>query len=51
LGGFAGPYLFGYVKALTGAATLSLLLMAALALAGAAVAASLRVGKTRGVAA
>jgi MFS family permease len=51
LGGFAGPYLFGYVKALTGAATLSLLLMAGLALAGAAVAASLRVGKTRGVAA
>ena len=51
LGGFAGPYLFGYVKSLTGAATISLLLMAGLALAGAAVAASLRVGKTRGEAA
>lgn len=47
LGGFAGPYLFGYMKALTGAPTVSLLLMACLALAGALVAASLRVGKTQ----
>jgi len=45
LGGFAGPYLFGYVKSLTGGATVSLLLMAGLALAGALVAASLRVVK------
>lgn len=42
LGGFAGPYLFGAVKDWTGAATASLLLMAALALAGALVMASLR---------
>jgi ACS family tartrate transporter-like MFS transporter len=43
LGGFFGPYLFGYMKTQTGAATTSLLLMAGLALAGALVAASLRV--------
>jgi len=43
LGGFFGPYLFGYMKTQTGAATTSLLLMAALALAGALIAASLRV--------
>ena len=47
LGGFAGPYLFGYMKSLTGAPTISLLLMAGLALAGALVAASLRIGKTQ----
>ena len=47
LGGFAGPYLFGYIKMLTGGPTVSLLLMASLALAGAIVASSLRVGKTR----
>lgn len=47
LGGFAGPYLFGYMKALTGGPTVSLLLMACLALAGAIVSASLRVGKTQ----
>ena len=47
LGGFVGPYLFGYMKALTGGPTISLLLMACLALAGALVAASLRVSKTR----
>lgn len=47
LGGFAGPYLFGYMKELTGGATVSLLLMACLALAGAIVAASLRVSKTK----
>jgi len=43
LGGFFGPYLFGYMKSQTGAATTSLLLMAILALMGALVAASLRV--------
>jgi MFS transporter, ACS family, tartrate transporter len=47
LGGFAGPYLFGTMKSLTGAPTISLLLMAGLALAGAVVAASLRAGKTQ----
>ncbi len=47
LGGFAGPYLFGYMKELTGGATVSLLLMACLALAGAIVATSLRVNKTK----
>jgi MFS family permease len=47
LGGFAGPYLFGYMKELTGGPTVSLLLMACLALAGAVVSASLRVGKTQ----
>jgi ACS family tartrate transporter-like MFS transporter len=47
LGGFAGPYLFGTMKALTGGPTVSLLLMACLALAGAIVSASLRVGRTR----
>jgi MFS family permease len=47
LGGFAGPYLFGYMKSLTGAPTISLLLMACLALAGALVAASLRIRKTQ----
>jgi len=46
LGGFFGPYLFGYMKAQTGEPTTSLLLMAGLALAGALVAASLRVGRT-----
>ena len=46
LGGFFGPYLFGYIKGQTGEATTSLLLMASLALAGALVAASLRVRKT-----
>jgi len=46
LGGFFGPYLFGYIKAQTGEATTSLLLMAGLALTGALVAASLRVRKT-----
>lgn len=45
LGGFFGPYLFGYMKSQTGAATTSLLLMATLALMGALVAASLRVRK------
>jgi ACS family tartrate transporter-like MFS transporter len=50
LGGFFGPYLFGYMKAQTGEATTSLLLMASLALTGALVAASLRVrkGQTEG---
>jgi nitrate/nitrite transporter NarK len=43
LGGFFGPYLFGYMKTQTGGPTTSLLLMAGLALAGALVAASLRV--------
>jgi ACS family tartrate transporter-like MFS transporter len=47
LGGFAGPYLFGYMKSLTGGPTVSLLLMACLAFAGALVAALLRVSKTR----
>lgn len=47
LGGFAGPYLFGTMKTLTGAPTVSLLLMSCLALAGALVVASLRVGKTQ----
>jgi MFS family permease len=47
LGGFAGPYLFGYMLSLTGGPTISLLLMACLALAGALVSASLRVGKTK----
>jgi len=47
LGGFAGPYLFGYLKSATGGPTSSLLLMACLALAGAIVSASLRVGKTQ----
>ena len=46
LGGFFGPYLFGYIKGQTGEATTSLLLMAGLALTGALVAASLRVRKT-----
>jgi MFS family permease len=46
LGGFFGPYLFGYMNTRTGGPTTSLLLMAGLALAGALVAASLRVGKT-----
>ena len=46
LGGFFGPYLFGYIKGQTGEATTSLLLMASLALAGALVAASLRVRPT-----
>jgi ACS family tartrate transporter-like MFS transporter len=45
LGGFFGPYLFGYMKTLTGGPTTSLLLMAGLALSGALVAASLRVRK------
>jgi nitrate/nitrite transporter NarK len=47
LGGFAGPYLFGYMKSLTGGPTVSLLLMACLALTGALVSASLRIGKTQ----
>lgn len=47
LGGFAGPYLFGYMKNLTGGPTVSLLLMAGLALAGALVAASLRAGRAQ----
>jgi MFS transporter, ACS family, tartrate transporter len=47
LGGFAGPYLFGYMLSVTGGPTTSLLLMACLALAGALVSASLRVGKTK----
>ena len=47
LGGFAGPYLFGYMKSMTGGPTVSLLLMACLALAGALVAASLRIGKAQ----
>ena len=46
LGGFFGPYLFGYMKTQTGGPTTSLLLMASLALAGALVAASLPVRKT-----
>jgi len=45
LGGFAGPYLFGAVKTWTGGASASLLLMAGLALAGALVMGSLRLGK------
>lgn len=45
LGGFVGPYLFGYMKSLTGGPTISLLLMACLALAGALVAASLHISK------
>jgi len=47
LGGFAGPYLFGYIKSVTGGPTSSLLLMSCLAFAGAIVSASLRVGKTQ----
>ncbi|HWU54261.1 MAG TPA: MFS transporter [Rhizomicrobium sp.] len=47
LGGFVGPYLFGYLKSVTGGPTTSLLLMACLALAGAIVSAALRVGKTQ----
>jgi ACS family tartrate transporter-like MFS transporter len=46
LGGFFGPYLFGYMKTQTGGPTTSLLLMASLALTGALVAASLRVRNT-----
>jgi MFS family permease len=46
LGGFFGPYLFGHMKTQTGGPTTSLLLMAGLALAGALVAASLRVRRT-----
>jgi len=45
LGGFVGPYLFGAVKTWTGGASASLLLMAGLALAGALVMGSLRLGK------
>jgi MFS family permease len=48
LGGFAGPYLFGYIKSVTGGPTSSLLLMSCLAFTGALVAASLRVGRTAG---
>ena len=48
LGGFAGPYLFGYIKSVTGGASTSLLLMSGLALTGAMVSASLRVGRTAG---
>ncbi len=47
LGGFAGPYLFGYIKSVTGGPTSSLLLMSCLALTGAMVSASLRVGRTQ----
>jgi ACS family tartrate transporter-like MFS transporter len=47
LGGFFGPYLFGYMKTQTGGPTTSLLLMASLALTGALVAASLRVRKAQ----
>ena len=46
LGGFFGPYLFGYMKTQTGGPTTSLLLMASLALTGALAAALLRVRKT-----
>jgi MFS family permease len=46
LGGFFGPYLFGYMTTRTGGPTTSLLLMAGLALTGSLVAASLRVRRT-----